>query len=175
MNIADFNQFRPEEAVRVLEQCCTSERWIEQLVSARPFSNREALLQKADDIWRQLKEEDYLEAFSGHPKIGDMQSLKEKYSSTKALAADEQSSLTAASESVLIDLMQKMRSTKRNLVLFLLSVQLGNQQWRCFLYSYPDFLTLEKKSLRTLVRNSVKFINSDWRSCFESYQHACSK
>ena len=34
-------------------------------------------------------------------------SLKEKYSSTKALAADEQSSLTAASESVLIDLMQK--------------------------------------------------------------------
>ena len=107
MNIEDFNQFRPEEAVRVLEQCCTSERWIEQLVSARPFSNREALLQKADDIWRQLKEEDYLEAFSGHPKIGDMQSLKEKYSSTKALAADEQSSLTAASESVLIDLMQK--------------------------------------------------------------------
>ena len=36
-----------------------------------------------------------------------MQSLKEKYSSTKALAANEQSSLAAASESVLIDLMQK--------------------------------------------------------------------
>ena len=107
MNIEDFNQFRPEEAVRVLEQCCTSERWGEQLVSARPFSNREALLQKADDIWRQLKEEDYLEAFSGHPKIGDMQSLKEKYSNTKAFAASEQSSLAAASESVIIDLMQK--------------------------------------------------------------------
>ena len=91
----------------VLAQCCTSERWVKQLVSARPFPNREALLQKADDIWWKLEEVDYLEAFRGHPKIGDMQSLKEKYSSTKALAADEQSSLAAASESVLIDLMQK--------------------------------------------------------------------
>ena len=101
MSVANFNQFRPEEAVRILAQCCTSKRWIEQLVSSRPFSNREALLRKADDIWRQLEEEDYLEAFSGHPKIGDMKSLKEKYSNTKALAADEQSSLAAASESVI--------------------------------------------------------------------------
>ncbi len=107
MSVANFNQFRPEDAVRILEQCCTSKRWIEQLVSSRPFPNREALLRKADDIWRQLEEEDYLEAFSGHPKIGDMKSLKEKYSNTKALAADEQSSLVAASESVIINLMQK--------------------------------------------------------------------
>ena len=107
MSIADFNQFLPEKASTILAQCCTSERWIKQLVSSRPFPNQEALLQKADDIWWKLEEEDYLEAFRGHPKIGDMQSLKEKYSSTKALAANEQSSLAAASESVLIDLMQK--------------------------------------------------------------------
>ena len=107
MSVANFNQFRPEEAVRILAQCCTSKRWIEQLVSSRPFPNREALLRKADDIWRQLKEEDYLEAFSGHPKIGDLQTLKEKYSNTKAFAASEQSSLAVASESVIIDLMQK--------------------------------------------------------------------
>ena len=153
MSIADFNQFLPDKASTILAQCCTSERWIKQLVSSRPFPNQEALLQKADDIWWKLEEEDYLEAFRGHPKIGDMQSLKEKYSSTKALAANEQSSLAAASESVLIDLMQK------NLVLFLLSVQLGNLQRKCFLYSYPDFLIIEKKSLRTLVRNSVRSIN----------------
>ncbi|MEQ8802229.1 MAG: 2-oxo-4-hydroxy-4-carboxy-5-ureidoimidazoline decarboxylase, partial [Haliea sp.] len=48
-----------------------------------------------------LGEADLLEAFEGHPKIGDVNSLKAKYSSTKALAAGEQSSVDEAGDAII--------------------------------------------------------------------------
>ena len=45
--------------------------------------------------------EDYLEAFSGHPKIGDIQSLQKKYSDSANLARSEQSGVESASPEIL--------------------------------------------------------------------------
>ena len=36
-----------------------------------PFSNTEAMLAEADAIWWRLNEDDWLEAFRAHPKIGE--------------------------------------------------------------------------------------------------------
>ena len=36
-----------------------------------PFPNKEAMLAEADAIWWRLDEDDWLEAFGAHPKIGE--------------------------------------------------------------------------------------------------------
>ncbi len=49
---------------------------------------------------------DYMQAFDGHPKIGDPESLKEKYRGTHAMATDEQSAVKLATDQVLAELAQ---------------------------------------------------------------------
>ena len=67
------------------------------MVSGRPYSTADELRSAADKNWQGLDEHDYLQAFDGHPKIGDVESLKAKYANTKELAAGEQSSVNVAS------------------------------------------------------------------------------
>lgn len=106
MKLEQFNTLGREQCHDALRQCCVSTRWIEQMEQARPFSNADQLYQRAQQIWEQLSLPDYLEAFEGHPKIGDISSLKAKYASTKALASGEQAGAASASETVLQALAQ---------------------------------------------------------------------
>ena len=46
-------------------------------------------------------EKDWKEAFSHHPKIGDLESLKKKFSSTAGWASDEQSGVNTASQQII--------------------------------------------------------------------------
>ena len=57
----------------------------------------------ADRIWYNLKEQDWLEAFRGHPKIGDMDMLRRKFS-TDEWCSNEQKGAKHAKESVLKEL-----------------------------------------------------------------------
>jgi len=57
------------------------------------------LFEDAEEKWYECNEEDWKEAFSHHPKIGDINSLKEKFSSS--FAEGEQSSIKQASELIL--------------------------------------------------------------------------
>jgi len=66
-------------------------------------------MQMADNSWRSLKDDDYLEAFAGHPRIGDISSLREKYQDTRELAASEQSGVNSATETVLHQLAEGNR------------------------------------------------------------------
>lgn len=61
------------------------------MASKRPFSSAIEVLQTGDDVWYSLREQDWLEAFSGHPKIGDSEILAKKFSSTFEWAKGEQS------------------------------------------------------------------------------------
>ena len=107
MQLNNLNKLTIEQASQRFLQCCTSEAWIEKMVGARPYSNAEALFNTADTVWQTLNESDYLQAFDGHPKIGDVGSLKEKYLSTKELASNEQASVADASDKVIETLAQK--------------------------------------------------------------------
>jgi 2-oxo-4-hydroxy-4-carboxy-5-ureidoimidazoline decarboxylase len=93
-----------DQANHLFLQCCTSEKWIEKMVTSRPFTNRSSLRETADHIWGNLTEKDYLQAFEGHPKIGDVGSLKAKYANTKALASGEQSGANSATDEVIAEL-----------------------------------------------------------------------
>ncbi len=106
MTLQQLNQLSEAEAKHQFLQCCTSERWVERMVASRPYDSVMELHDAADRYWRDLSEHDYLQAFDGHPKIGDVNSLKAKYRNTKALAANEQSSVDSASDDVIHALAQ---------------------------------------------------------------------
>lgn len=104
MTLNELNQLDPQAAATCFQQCCVSEAWVQGMSQARPFSNEAALFAEASRIWAGLKKSDYLQAFEGHPKIGDVSSLRTKYADTKALAASEQASLESANDATLIAL-----------------------------------------------------------------------
>lgn len=101
MSLDAINAAGESEAQHMLRQCCTSERWIMRMLDGRPYVSVDAVHKAADENWKGLSTEDYLQAFEGHPKIGDVGSLKAKYANTKELAAGEQSSVNAASDAVI--------------------------------------------------------------------------
>ena len=101
MILADLNQLPAADASHTFMQCCTSSTWVNKMVNARPFASEAALTQAADDAWLGLTEQDYFEAFEGHPKIGDVSSLRAKYANTKELAGNEQGLVKEANDDVL--------------------------------------------------------------------------
>jgi 2-oxo-4-hydroxy-4-carboxy-5-ureidoimidazoline decarboxylase len=104
MTIAELNSLRDADLEHELQKCCGAEKWVKQLMYSRPFADSNDLFAKADAAWRKTAEKDWLEAFSHHPKIGDLESLQKKFGQTKELAASEQSSVTHATQQVLEEL-----------------------------------------------------------------------
>src|SRR4051794_24145181 len=90
----------PEESARsLLARCCGSQRWVSLMIAARPFASHAALLESAERCFAELDEDDYLEAFAHHPRIGeDLASLRARFASTAQLASAEQAGAQGASE-----------------------------------------------------------------------------
>ncbi len=71
MDLAGLNRATPPEAITALLACCASEAWAEGMASRRPFADEDHLLTAASDVWWTLGEEDWLQAFAAHPRIGE--------------------------------------------------------------------------------------------------------
>jgi len=101
MTLNEFNKLSNQEATAELEKCCVSKCWIQHMVENMPFASADELILKTTAIWYdQCRELDWQAAFEGHPKIGDITSLKEKYSTTKNWASNEQSNIAGADEKI---------------------------------------------------------------------------
>ncbi|WP_296403586.1 2-oxo-4-hydroxy-4-carboxy-5-ureidoimidazoline decarboxylase [Psychrobacter sp.] len=101
IQLSNFNSLPHDEALYQLLICCTSKKWAETLLTNRPFASLDSLLQCSDEIWCHLSKSDYIEAFEGHPQIGDVSTLKEKYKNTLKSASKEQSLVNEADEDTL--------------------------------------------------------------------------
>ena len=88
MILKELNTLSAEEASSWFEQCCAAKTWVYQMVKARPYSDKNALVNQAKSAWAKCSDDDYLEAFTAHPMIGDVDSLRKKFANTKAIAAD---------------------------------------------------------------------------------------
>ncbi len=66
-----LDQADSDEARALLATCCGATRWVDEMLARRPFGSRHALLTAAHDVWWSLGPDDWREAFSHHPKIGD--------------------------------------------------------------------------------------------------------
>ena len=104
MTLESLNSLTISDANEQFETCCGAANWVEKMNQNRPFQNKDDLYQKAESIWYSLSSKDWLEAFTHHPKIGNIDSLRKKFHNTKSISKDEQSGINDAAESTLKDL-----------------------------------------------------------------------
>jgi 2-oxo-4-hydroxy-4-carboxy-5-ureidoimidazoline decarboxylase len=69
--LARWNTLPSEEAAREILPCCGSETWAASMASKRPIHDDVSLIETSDAIWQGLGESGWLEAFRGHPRIGE--------------------------------------------------------------------------------------------------------
>lgn len=89
------------EARTYLSTCCGSTRWVDQMIARRPFGTADRLQATAREVWFALHEEDWLEAFSHHPKIGDRTELHLRFPRTAQWSATEQQGVDHAASATL--------------------------------------------------------------------------
>lgn len=66
------------------------------MTGVRPFHSIDDLLTKADTVWWSLSEEDWLEAFRAHPKIGEKKAAANQSEQAQNWSAAEQSGMSDA-------------------------------------------------------------------------------
>jgi 2-oxo-4-hydroxy-4-carboxy-5-ureidoimidazoline decarboxylase len=106
MTIQELNHLPPVELKEVLYKCCGSTAWVNKMSALLPMEELVELLDYAEEQWYACTQEDWKEAFSNHPKIGDIESLKEKFASTADWAGDEQGGASQADSETLQALQQ---------------------------------------------------------------------
>lgn len=79
---------------------CGSRRWGELVAARAPFGDVAALHAAADAAFDELDEDDWLEAFAHHPRIGDVASLRERFADSGVLSEREQAGIAGAGEDV---------------------------------------------------------------------------
>jgi 2-oxo-4-hydroxy-4-carboxy-5-ureidoimidazoline decarboxylase len=69
--VADLDRASVATAAGLLRPSCASTRWIERLVSGRPYGTLPALVTESDDTIAALGWPDIEQALAAHPRIGD--------------------------------------------------------------------------------------------------------
>ena len=103
-SLREFNILPGEEALSTLLRCCGAARWAQGMLAARPFPDRKTVLAASEGTFANLTASDWLEAFRHHSKIGDIDSLRQKFAATADWASNEQAGARDAAEAVLHDL-----------------------------------------------------------------------
>lgn len=113
---AKLDAMSEPEARAALVRCCGASRFVDAMLSLRPFGDDAALHEAARRVWATMDRADILEAFDHHPRIGaDLDALRHKFSrsadlvsgtaelvsGTVELAAREQAGAANARESEL--------------------------------------------------------------------------
>lgn len=96
-----LNKQATEDLRLQLLRCCGSQRWVETILACRPFAGTNQLLDIAEAEWFKLPQEEWIAAFAHHPRIGDVESLRQKFAATAAWSDNEQSGVNSASEEIL--------------------------------------------------------------------------
>ncbi|MDZ4835680.1 MAG: 2-oxo-4-hydroxy-4-carboxy-5-ureidoimidazoline decarboxylase [Candidatus Melainabacteria bacterium] len=101
MQLSLLNELEFNDARDAFLKCCGSERWAYALAAARPYESDDELLKMADAAFAEFGRDDWMDAFAAHPKIGDVDSLRQKYGNTKDWAQSEQAGVNGVSDDVI--------------------------------------------------------------------------
>lgn len=96
-----LNALPTSEAEGTFLRCCGATVWAREMTAYRPYATWDDLIATSESLWERLTPDDWQEAFSHHPKIGDIESLRKKFASTAVWASGEQSGTASASEETL--------------------------------------------------------------------------
>lgn len=129
-------------------KCCGCTAWVAELTKKFPFTSTKELKKESDKIWFSLNEEDWKEAFTHHPKIGDEESLKKKFSSTANWASGEQAGVQSAEEQTLRELKRGNDEYEKKFGYIFIVCATGK--------SAPEMLALLKSRLNNSAEEEIK-------------------
>lgn len=101
MTVEELDRLPEPEARAALERCCGASRWLDAMLARRPFGEAERLLAAAEMAAELLGPDDWREAFSHHPRIGDREALRARFATTATWARGEQAGAATAPDAVL--------------------------------------------------------------------------
>ncbi len=96
MTLHELNTLPKEQLKTALFNCCGSQNWVSKMLPFFPADDMVELLNDAEDQWYECTGTDWLEAFTQHPKIGDVESLTKKFAATAEWAGGEQAAVAEA-------------------------------------------------------------------------------
>ena len=95
-DVSAFNALTEEQARARLASCLAVPRWVDELLRARPYDDKHALLARAEASASQLSDAELASALAGHPRIGE----RPGDGHDRAFSAREQSAVDLAEEEV---------------------------------------------------------------------------
>ncbi len=98
MTLHELNTISQPQLREELLKCCGSSTWVKMMMAYFPADDLVELLEDAEEMWYACSKEDWKEAFTHHPKIGDVESLTKKFASTAGWASGEQSGVNVAAK-----------------------------------------------------------------------------
>lgn len=101
MPLKRLNGLPPDELQDALSTCCGASAWLQEMMRYVPFQSEKECFDASDAAWSHCSETDWLEAFRHHPRIGDLESLRTRFATTRHLAGTEQAAVTTASDETL--------------------------------------------------------------------------
>jgi len=115
MPLQELNELNKESVKAELLKCCGSNAWVKRMTEKHPFKSEDELFNLAERTWHERSEEDWLEAFSHHPKLGDLESINQprqesgsasggKFANTSEWAGEEQSGAKSATPEIIEEL-----------------------------------------------------------------------
>src|SRR6185369_7894862 len=66
--LARWNHLPAQKAAEEILACCGSTTWALALVARRPLEHELSLVAASDEVWSHLGSQDWMEAFSKHPR-----------------------------------------------------------------------------------------------------------
>jgi 2-oxo-4-hydroxy-4-carboxy-5-ureidoimidazoline decarboxylase len=100
VTLAELNALPAVDAEPLFASCCGSSVWASQMTARRPFDEVSALLNAAEDTWWSLRPDDWREAFSHHPRIGERDAAVAQDGRARAWSAGEQRGVADANAEI---------------------------------------------------------------------------
>ncbi|MCA1817956.1 MAG: 2-oxo-4-hydroxy-4-carboxy-5-ureidoimidazoline decarboxylase [Acidobacteria bacterium] len=107
--IERLNSLTHDEAEGELLKCCGSTAWACAMSASRPFGDADELGRAADEVWSRLERDDWLEAFSRHPKIGEREAAAGQSRQEQGWSSQEQSGVGGSGEAARAELAELNR------------------------------------------------------------------
>jgi hypothetical protein len=82
VDIARFDELDRDRAVQLLQACCPGRRWVNEVVSGRPYASMREVLTASDDVLADLSWSDVVAAMLAHAaaseaRAGDLDVLRD--------------------------------------------------------------------------------------------------
>ncbi|HYL85548.1 MAG TPA: 2-oxo-4-hydroxy-4-carboxy-5-ureidoimidazoline decarboxylase [Candidatus Angelobacter sp.] len=98
--LARWNLLPVDKAAEEILPCCGSRAWAKAMAARRPLREEATVLAGSDEVWKNLREEDWQEAFRSHPRIGESKAPAAASARSAAWSETEQQGVGTAGDAL---------------------------------------------------------------------------